>query len=177
MRIAVHGTSDAAAMLRSNLRQAGYVVGTDDAGLTIHVEPTTTPFIIVDIPDSQFGRLVTHRVAELAPDGGVFVQASGGNLDDRVVVIRVSAQQPAAESAVALGVMRAVDQWLTARGVSVQHANQDSLTRLIRDATTTLLTEIAARDAAFHAAYGADLHAHRQLSPWRRLWLRVRRWV
>lgn len=109
MRIHVWGSSPAAGGLASVLRAQGYHVSDQFPSYTVVIHDGPVTQIVVDTPDAIFGRLVTHQVGALAPNGGVFVQAAGGNQNDRQVVITVPEAQDASAHAVEHGVMRALD--------------------------------------------------------------------
>ena len=122
MRVAVGGSSVAVAGLRGNLRHAGYVVTEESPVYSVTVNDTAVPYIVVDIPDAIFGRLVTHAVGELAMHGGVYVQHRGGNLDDRSVTIQIPVGRDQDVLAVERGVVRALDQTLAIMGQQARRA-------------------------------------------------------
>ena len=116
MRVSVNGSSVAVDALRGNLRHAGYVV-TDEAPIySLTINDTATPYLVVDIPDALFGRIVTHAVAELCMHGGVYVKHRQGNQDDRAVVIEIPIGRGQDVLAVERGVVRALDQTLAIAG-------------------------------------------------------------
>lgn len=141
MRIHVVGTSNTAKALAANLAASGHVVSDHQPTLAVTIEQRLGPGITIDAPDCRLAHLVTHRVAELAPDQiGVRVMTHA-NKNDRAIHLYVPTND-AASHAVEVGVMRAVNQWVAAEH-EIAHHNQPStlLTRKL-DAIQNDLTEI-----------------------------------
>ena len=120
MRIQVIGDHPSALALAGNLRHAGYVVTDDFPTYTVTIQPTSDPHLVVDVVDCLFGRLAVWRIAELDPSGGVFVQARGGNVNDRAATIGIPADDPAAAVAVERGMVRALDEVQQIRSAGAQ---------------------------------------------------------
>lgn len=143
MRVLVIGTSATASALRANLNAAGHVVSdlAPVLRVTIEAEPRESA-ITVDAPDCRLAHLVTHRVAELAPDGGGVFVVTDQNRDDRAVRVVVPATDAVACHAVELGVMRAVSQWVAAEhAIAHDNAPTTILSRRL-DGLQNDLTEI-----------------------------------
>lgn len=111
MRIAIPSLpSPDSVSLKAILEQAGYLIVTDFPSYTITLTQGSHPWIVVDVPDAIFGRLLTHRIGELAPWNGVFVKAKDGNQNDKAAIIEIPDNDAKALEAVCVGTMRALDQ-------------------------------------------------------------------
>ncbi len=86
------------------LEKAGHLVVSDFPSFTVELHPGLAT--VVDAPDAMFGRLAVFRIGELTSKP-VGVQVSGGNLDDRKVVVFV---RPEDIEPVCVGILRACDQ-------------------------------------------------------------------
>lgn len=130
MRISIPSLpSPASKSLQGTLESAGYQVVSDFPSYTITLHEGDLPFISVDGPDSALTRLVTHRVGELARDGGVFVKVKDGNQNDKALAITLA---PDAIEAVCVGVMRALDQ------IQVQHRHVAAVAEPLANASELL---------------------------------------
>ncbi len=111
MRIAIPSLpSPDSLSLKAMLESAGYLVVSDFPSYTIRLVRGSHPWIVVDVPDAVFGRLLTHRIGEQAPWDGVFVKANGGNQNDKAAIIEIPDNDAKALEAVCVGTMRALDQ-------------------------------------------------------------------
>jgi hypothetical protein len=105
MRISISTLpSPEAKSLADTLEKAGHLIVEDFPSYTVDIR--FGPKTIIDVPDAMFGRLAVFRIGELTSNP-VRVQVSGGNLDDRKIVVRTT---PEDLEAVCVGILRAVDQ-------------------------------------------------------------------
>jgi len=111
MRIAIPSLpSPDSLSLKAMLEQAGYLIVTEFPSYTVTLKAGTHPWIVVDVPDAIFGRLLTHRIGDIAPWNGVFVRSKDGNQNDKAALIEIPDNDAAALKAVCVGTMRALDQ-------------------------------------------------------------------
>lgn len=110
MRIAITTLpSPASVSLRGMLEQGGYVLVTADPDYTVDVLRSRSGVIELDIADSIFGRLLTHQIGALSPNGGVFVVVKAGNQSEKKAVICVP-DDAGSLQAVCVGTLRALDK-------------------------------------------------------------------
>lgn len=161
MRIAIPSLpSDASVSLQALLEEAGHLIASDFPSYTVTLRDSADYYIAIDVPDSRFGRLLTHRIAEFTDDG-VLVKAKGGNLNDKAAIIDVPNRGDAV-SAVCVGILRALDQ---IRAITTQPAKDAdkplyNVSELLGSAVEAVKAHIGAmheRDMDRFAAFDAVL--------------------
>ncbi len=126
------------------LEQAGYLIVTEFPSYTVTLKPGTHPWIVVDVPDAQFGRLLTHRIGDIAPWNGVFVRTKDGNQNDKAALIEIPDNDAAALKAVCVGTMRALDQIqkIATQPATVANAPFLNASELLANASELIIAEV-----------------------------------
>ncbi len=176
MRIAIPSLpSPDSLSLKAMLEEAGYLIVTEFPSYTVTLKPGTHPWIVVDVPDAQFGRLLTHRIGDIAPWNGVFVRSKDGNQNDKAALIEIPDNDAAALKAVCVGTMRALDQIqkIATQPATVANTPFTNASELLASAvqmiqasvnagSSTVLGELTQRIAESRTATEADLLALQQ---------------
>lgn len=123
MRVHVLGMSPTARIVRAKLDAAGYVVSDQAPLLTIEINAQPGATLTVDGVDCRLSRLAAYRIGELAPGGLIAVKASGGNKNDRRMVVVLPAGDAATGEAVETGIVRAVDQFVAQEVTGARQAS------------------------------------------------------